>query len=384
MNIVYVTNRYYPGLGGAEIHIRMNAEGLVKQGHSATIITSDFLNFDGNQKVNIPEEIINGVKVIRLKSFRIFGKDALTIFPKIFTMSKFLNEFDVIHTITFGYFTTWSCALLKLFGFIKKPIVYSPHYAPIKTYPALLVALYEKTLGTLTVRTAKIVVLLTKAYQKFFEKLGAKKTIIVPPVVTMIPEVSSETKDDLRRQLNITPDQKVIVSISRVVYSKGIHYFVHALSEILKKEPNAVLIIAGKGEYLPEIQKLADSLGVSKNIRYAGAISDDTKVSLLNIADLFFLLSFSGESFGIAAVEAMSIGLPVLGSNRGAIPYVVQDRINGLIVDPENTQEVAAKTLELLQTKQNYYKQNKEYAKEFAEENVVKKLIELYSTAITA
>jgi hypothetical protein len=119
MNIVYVTNRYYPGLGGAEIHIRMNAEGLVKQGHSATIITSDFLNFDGNQKVNIPEEIINGVKVIRLKSFRIFGKDALTIFPKIFTMSKVIwlyKKTDCLFTTLCTYknvSSPFSCTLRK-------------------------------------------------------------------------------------------------------------------------------------------------------------------------------------------------------------------------------------------------------------------------------
>lgn len=384
MNIVLFNNRYYPGLGGSETLLKNQAEQLVDRGHKVTVITSDFLNSHGHEKVTKDVSIINGVHVIRLNSFRPFGKDALTVIPGFLRALREAGEVDLVHIYTHGYWTSWWPVLLRKFRLLDQKIklVYSPHYAPSMNYGGAYVRIYDQTLGNMVVKNVDHMILLTKAYEELFKAKGAKKISIIPPFIEPVKEITEKEQREVKENFGIPEGRTIVFSISRVVWHKGMQFFIEALPKIRKKVPDVLFVIAGDGDNLEKLRKLAKSKGVKKQVRFIGRVSDREKEILFTLSDFFTLLSFSSESFGITMAEAMQAGLPILASNRGAVPYVTIDDRNGVVVDPFNVKEVAEGFLELVANRERFSMQNIKDSELYSPNVVMEKLEDVYYSVI--
>jgi N-acetyl-alpha-D-glucosaminyl L-malate synthase BshA len=119
---------------------------------------------------------------------------------------------------------------------------------------------------------------------------------------------------------------KVISHVSNFRPVKRIEEVVRAFSVIRKRIP-AVLALVGDGPDLPKAEHLARELGIRDDLRLLGQLKPD---AILQASDLFLLPS-RAESFGLAALEAMATGCPVLGYHAGGLPEVVDDKVNGLL-----------------------------------------------------
>ncbi|MFN3270889.1 MAG: N-acetyl-alpha-D-glucosaminyl L-malate synthase BshA, partial [Candidatus Kapaibacteriota bacterium] len=138
--------------------------------------------------------------------------------------------------------------------------------------------------------------------------------------------------------------EKVLIHISNFRPVKKVEDVVYAFSEIKKKIPSK-LILVGDGPEMPKIEMQIKKLGIFKDVYCLGEQSSIAE--LLSIADLFLLTS-EIESFGLAALEALSCGVPVVCYDVGGLKELVLNDVNGYLVEFGNTNLLAEKALQIL------------------------------------
>ncbi|MDY6854428.1 MAG: glycosyltransferase family 4 protein [Thermodesulfobacteriota bacterium] len=143
-----------------------------------------------------------------------------------------------------------------------------------------------------------------------------------------------------------------LLFVGQCVVIKGLECLVSALSLLGKQD--VVLDIVGnteaEPEYFAKLERLVAKLGMLDQVKFHGCIDHEVQLSYFyKQADIFILPSLS-EGFGIVLLEAMSFGLPIIATRAGAIPELVRDGENGLLVPSQNPQALADAIESLLQS----------------------------------
>ncbi len=146
---------------------------------------------------------------------------------------------------------------------------------------------------------------------------------------------------------------------SRVVYifigaigkRKGIHRILQAFPEVLRRVPNAHLIIAGSGEYEREVERLIDEPNIGEHVTRFPWLSHQEVIRLLSTADIFLYPSIPcggwAEQFGYSMAEASLMELPVIATRSGSIAEVVQDGVTGILVPPDDADTLSEAMIRL-------------------------------------
>ncbi|WP_177497734.1 glycosyltransferase family 4 protein [Pseudomonas sp. Hp2] len=135
---------------------------------------------------------------------------------------------------------------------------------------------------------------------------------------------------------------------------KGHDKIIEALPTVLKAVPDVQWVVIGDGRIKPELEARALQLGLGDTVKFLGAVDDAERDRWLDAAHVFAMPArypkdeIGGEGFGIVYIEAASWGLPAVASNIGAPCEAVVDGKTGLLVDPENSTEVARALIRLL------------------------------------
>jgi glycosyltransferase involved in cell wall biosynthesis len=151
---------------------------------------------------------------------------------------------------------------------------------------------------------------------------------------------------DMTSTAPVTREANKVVFSGSLVPKKGIYQLIKAWNRVNKEIPAAQLYIYGKGP-VDKIKEGIDPAAIS-SIYFEGHVPRTTLLSRLASATLAIFPSYA-ESFGLAPVEAMSCGTAVIFSNRTSGPEIVQDGVTGLLVDPDNIEEIARKIIFLLE-----------------------------------
>ncbi|MBO4711139.1 glycosyltransferase [bacterium] len=153
------------------------------------------------------------------------------------------------------------------------------------------------------------------------------------------------------RRADFTPfseEDIVVGTIKWVEKIYGMEYLIRAFSIVSAKHPELPLklLIVGDGSERQNLEALAKELGLGEKVHFAGRV-DYSKVHCFNnVMDVYSALSLY-DSFGVAIVEAESCGKPVVVSNVGGLPEVVENGKTGFVVEKQNA-EAAAEKLEML------------------------------------
>ena len=180
--------------------------------------------------------------------------------------------------------------------------------------------------------------------QEEFNQLGLNIPSFILPHGVQVPILIPDAQSQLRISLQITDCCPLILFMSRIHPKKGLEYLISALGKL--KEYNFALVIAGSGEsdYIQQLQDLLVTQGISDRTHLVGFVKGETKNLYLQGADLFTLTSYS-ENFGIAAIESLAAGTPVLITDGVAIApmvqaqnigYVTKLEINAIVTTLEN------------------------------------------------
>lgn len=148
--------------------------------------------------------------------------------------------------------------------------------------------------------------------------------------------------------LKASPDDEIMLTIAALHPRKGLVYLLEAFKKVHEAEPHTRLIIIGEGPQKKELEKKIKKLKLTES----AAILDyqENIPKILKSADLFVLPSVK-EAFGLVLLEAMAAQLPIIASNVGGIPEIVEHQKNGILVAPGDSEALAEKILLLLQNK---------------------------------
>jgi N-acetyl-alpha-D-glucosaminyl L-malate synthase BshA len=148
-----------------------------------------------------------------------------------------------------------------------------------------------------------------------------------------------------RGQNGLAPaDHKLITHVSNFREVKRVKDVVRVFARIRRAMP-ATLIMIGDGPERVDAENEARELNVAPDVRFLGRL--DSVASLLQVSDLFVLPSQT-ESFGLAALEAMACGSPVVASRAGGLPEVVDDGVNGILEPVGSVEAMGRRAVELL------------------------------------
>jgi spore coat protein SA len=156
----------------------------------------------------------------------------------------------------------------------------------------------------------------------------------------------------LKKEWGVT-DRKILLYSGRLVKIKGVHHILAAMPELVKVDPSIVLVIAGSSlsptsdnlAYEARLRELAEK--VKGHVIFASFITHKDIHTWYQMADLLLVPS-AAEPFGLVNVEAMAVGTPVIGTNSGGIPEIIQHGKTGILIDPERVvQELTWQILKL-------------------------------------
>jgi glycosyltransferase involved in cell wall biosynthesis len=141
----------------------------------------------------------------------------------------------------------------------------------------------------------------------------------------------------VRSELSLAPDTPLIVTVSRLVYKKGLTYLLDAFPPVLASHPSAVLVIAGYGDLRAELERRAVELGIAASVRFPGQLDRARAARYVSAADVYVVPSIRDQRGNIdglpnALLEGMGAARPIVASRVAGIPDVIADGEHGLLV----------------------------------------------------
>lgn len=206
-----------------------------------------------------------------------------------------------------------------------------------------------------------------------YKHFDIKREITVIPNFIEIDKKKTDITSECHRSMMATDTQKIITHISNFRKVKRILDVVKVFYEVQKDIP-AKLMMVGDGPEKAAAEDLCDELGITDKVIFFGNSHEIDKI--LCFSDLFLLPSET-ESFGLAALEAMASGVPVVSTNTGGLPEVNKDGVSGYLSEVGDVQDMAQKALSILSDDEVLLK-FKSNALDVAQEFNIDKIVPLY------
>ncbi len=151
--------------------------------------------------------------------------------------------------------------------------------------------------------------------------------------------------------VSIDRHKPVIITVSRLVYKNGIDTLIRAVAEVKKKYPSVACRVLGDGPDRESLEALAKELKLEDNVVFLGGIPYEKLPSYLSDVDVFARPSRS-EGMGNSFVEALSVGVPAVGTAVGGIPDIIIDRETGMLCKEDDPRDLSDKILLLLEDRE--------------------------------
>ena len=311
------------GVGGTETHIVELASRLDRSRFTVTVCA---LKPGGTMAQELEKR---GVRVLSLDGT---GKLDARVIVRLFKLLR-AEQPDVVQAFLF-----WANVAARACGRILRafPVISSYHDEVVSE--GWLVRLVDRL--TLT-WTDRIVCCSGAVGRSVVSRIGGKieHCTIIPFGVDI--DQFEPTAAATRRELGLRDSRKVIGTVCRLVEpKKGLRFLLQAMAVLARRygQPPCQLLIVGDGPSRHELELLREQLGLSSWVVFAGSRRDIPRV--LHALDAFVLPSLY-EGFGIALLEAMAAGKPVIATAVGGIPEFVLSGETGLLVEPGNVEALA-------------------------------------------
>lgn len=118
---------------------------------------------------------------------------------------------------------------------------------------------------------------------------------------------------------------------------KGLDILIRSIAQLRDRYKAILLLAVGKGDAIPRYQKLVNEFGLDDHVLFPGPVEDFELADFYRLANVCVLPSTNqSEGFGLVLIEALACQTPVIGTRVGGIPFVIQDNVTGLLVEPGN------------------------------------------------
>ncbi len=355
MKIIHITPVFFPYASGMTNVVVEQTRELAKKGHTIEVVTPRYkLEFE-------KKETINGVHVRRIIPLLSMGNGGFV--PTLFFALINLKPGTVVHVhapFFGGIEIVW---LMKKLGLLRKiKLVVQYHHDPqLKGFTKLLSIPSKLTFSSL-IRSADTVIVSSMDYAKvsYIAKLVNKRTVEIPF------GVDTKRFAPLKKDASWQASNQRIINIlfvgalDKAHHFKGVETLLRALAQLKVKSlshgdgvtlMDYQLDIVGKGDLLNAYKELAQKLCIADNIKFHGFVPDEDLATFHRKADVFvFPSTGKAEAFGLVALEAMAVGLPVIASNLPGVRTLFPDQ--QLLVEPGNIDDLVEKLSLLLNNRE--------------------------------
>lgn len=203
----------------------------------------------------------------------------------------------------------------------------------------------SRWLRRIVYRKARLCIAASRAVQEEFRKLGVKNIEIIPNGVDL-EKFTAKDRCVACGTSDVRHKEFVILSVGRLEKIKGHKYLIEAFTVIKKEIPNAKLILVGDGSERFNLEEQIEELAIKDSVQFIGEVSHNDLPHYYHKADVFVMPSLS-EGFGIAVIEAMACGVPVIASRVGGLADIISDGENGLLIGEANMMYLSSAIIEL-------------------------------------
>jgi len=309
------------------VHLHRIFEPLAARGHEVTLFCS---RFSGGPA----EEVINGIRVVRRGGRSLFNFRVLWHYWREFRRGDFDVVVDDLNKIPF--FTPL---------FVRRPLVCIVHHLFgrsifVEAFPplALYVHCAERLIPRVYRRTP-IAAVSPSTVADLEDKGIPRGTIAIIP----------NCVDHTRYRITGEPrsPKPLVGYLGRLKKYKSIDHLVKAFAIVRRHIPEAGLLIVGEGDARPQLEHLAEQLGVRGAVEFTGFVDEEEKVRRLQQMHVVANPS-AKEGWGLTVIEANACGVPVVASDVPGLRDAVVDGETGLLVDYGDIEELAEKLLLVL------------------------------------
>ncbi|WP_445711644.1 N-acetyl-alpha-D-glucosaminyl L-malate synthase BshA [Flavobacterium sp.] len=368
----------YPTFGGSGVVATELGLELARKGHEIHFITySQPVRLALlNQNIHYHEVHVPEYPLFHYQPYE------LALSSKLVDMVK-LHGIEVLHVhyaIPHAYAGYMAKKMLEEDG-IRIPMVTTLHGTDITlvgNHP------FYKPAVSFSINKSDVVTSVSKSLKEDTYRLfDIKNDIKVIPNFIEISKERLDENDPCHRSLMATAEEKVLTHISNFRKVKRISDVVKIFYEVQKTIPSKLMMV-GDGPEKEAAENLCVELGIHNKVIFFGNSNEIDKI--LCYTDLFLLPSET-ESFGLAALEAMACGVPVISSNSGGLPEVNKDGITGYLSNVGDIEGMSKNAISILQddVKLNTFKKNAlKEANEFDIKKILPLYEEVYQTAINS
>lgn len=370
MKILYVTT-----IGMTMCFFEELVKELIGQGHSVDIATNTDLAPVPDGYGELP------CKITKINCTRNpFSSGSLTAIRQIRELVN-RNHYDIVHCHTP---VAAMCTRLACIGARKKgtKVYYTAHGfhffkgAPLKNW--LIYYPVEKLCSYLT---DVLITINQEDYALARRKMKAKRVEYVPGVGLDVAKFAEMTVDrvEKRRELGIPEDAVLLLSVGELNVNKNHQVILRALAML--EDANIHYAIAGRGDQQEKLEALARELGIEKQVHLLGYREDIAQ--LCGCADVFCLPSHR-EGLGLAALEAMACGLPLITSNVHGINDYSEQGVSGYKCAPTDAAGFAEAIRQLAndpEVRQKMGRRNQDAARKYDLSQIIPKMMALYGVS---
>lgn len=373
MHIVFFTECYDPVINGVVTSIKTLRAALQERGHRVTVVAPSFPGYKDEdagvlRAPSLPSLVAKEYRVLLPHATRAIRK---ALRPPV----------DVVHT---HHPFLMGRLARRLAGEVGAPLVFTHHtqYEPYAHYVPLPRHLVTSTIRRIVAAfcdTCDLVLTPGSAMKRKLEAQGVNAPVEVFPTWIELPP---GWRDVPLAKLGLPPGARICLYAGRLAREKNIDFLLDAFSHI--SDPSVWLVLAGGGPdraYFERVQR-AKRL---KNVRFLGMLRRSRVLELMRRSDLFVFSSLT-ETQGIAVLEAMYVGLPVIALEADGIEDMVSDGVEGYLCPPD-PRLFAAKVLELLENddrRRQMSQKAQARAREFSKEGLTEKLLRWYEALQTS
>jgi glycosyltransferase involved in cell wall biosynthesis len=343
MKVLQVIASLSPARGGTTTAVNYLASALHLRGIKVDIAATDddgpdqHLHLERNSFIHLPDR-----RVIYFRRQTGFYSTSL---PMLAWLFRNAHRYDVIHAHGLFNFAPVAAALSAANA--KRPYILTVHGTldswALKNRRPAMKRLSIRLLESRILRGAAVVHFTSEIERLHAERL---KYVYNSMVIPLGVDLSLLTKPAPLVRPKELPDglesRPTVLFLSRIDLKKGLDVLLNAFCKVHEKVPSALLAIAGDGDpqFVEPLRQLAQRLRIADNVHWLGFVSGQRKSWLLQNCALFALPSQS-ENFGLAVVEAMASGLPVIVSPGVALAQLVNRYAAGAVCNP-NADELSS------------------------------------------
>jgi N-acetyl-alpha-D-glucosaminyl L-malate synthase BshA len=366
----------YPTFGGSGVVATELGLELARRGHEIHFITySQPVRLALlNPNVHYHEVIVPEYPLFHFQPYELALSSKLVDMVKLYKIELLHVHYAIPHAYA-GYMAK---QMLKDEG-IDIPMVTTLHGTDITlvgNHP------FYKPAVTFSINKSDFVTSVSQSLKDDTLKLfNIKNEIQVIPNFIELDKNNYDPTVPCRRSVMANPEERIITHISNFRKVKRIPDIIKIFYKIQKEIPSKLMMV-GDGPEKEKAEKLCRKFGIQDKVIFFGNSNEIDRI--LGLTDLFLLPSET-ESFGLAALEAMACGVPVISSNSGGLPEVNSDGVSGYLSDVGDVNEMAENALKILKDDavlDKFKKNALHVAEQFDIKNILPVYEELYHKAI--